>query len=129
VVFDTNILLSAFLFGGNPEILFEAVRSGKITLITSPSILAEFASILKNKFSWENEDVCEALMVIGRHVELIKPRQKLAILEDDADNRVLECALEGGADYIISGDYHLLNLGDVESIPLLRASEFASKLD
>jgi len=50
VVCDTNILLSGFLFGGNPEKVLEAVRAGKIHLLISSSILAEFASILKNKF-------------------------------------------------------------------------------
>ncbi|MEW5901358.1 MAG: putative toxin-antitoxin system toxin component, PIN family [Acidobacteriota bacterium] len=128
VVFDTNILLSAFLFGGKPQALFEAVRSGKIELLTTPSILAEFASILGDKFSWEDKDVREALIVIGRHAELVKPKQKIALLEDDADNRVLECALEGSADFIISGDRHLLNLREFRGIPILRAAGFLAEL-
>jgi putative PIN family toxin of toxin-antitoxin system len=127
VVFDTNILLSAFLFGGNPEALFRAVRAGKIQLITSPSILAEFASILKNKFSWEG-DIREALTVIGRRAELVKPKRSLAVLEDDADNRVLECALEASADFIISGDHHLLDMGEFRGIPILQASEFLDRI-
>ncbi len=128
VVFDTNILLSAFLFGGNPRALFEAARAGKIQLITSPPILAEFASILKNKFFWEDKDVREALVSIGRHVELVKPKQKLMVVADDADNRVLECASEGSVDTIISGDCHLLELREFCGIPILRASDFLATL-
>lgn len=128
VVFDTNILLSAFLFGGKPEALFEAVRAGKIQLITSPSILAEFASILKNKFFWEDDDIREALTVIGWRAELVKPKRNLAVLEDDADNRVLECAFEASADFIISGDHHLLDMGEFRGIPILQASEFLDRI-
>ncbi len=128
VVFDTNILLSAFLFGGNPEALFEAVRAGKIELVTSPSILAEFASILKSKFAWANDEIRDAVAVIGCSSELFKPKKKLAILKDNADNRVLECAVEGNADCIISGDRHLLGLKEFRGIPILRASEFLARM-
>ena len=128
VVFDTNILLSAFLFGGNPEVLFEAVRAGKIELVASPGILTEFASILKNKFSWEDDDIRDAVTVIGRRAELVKPKRILTVLKDDADNRVLECAVEGNAGYIISGDRHLLSMGEFRGIPILRASEFLTRL-
>ncbi len=127
VVCDTNILLSAFLFGGNPEAVLEAARTGKIDLVTSSSILAEFASILKNKFSWDDEAVREALTAIGRHADLVKPGQNIKILDDDADNRVLECAVEGRADFIISGDHHLLDLREFRGIPILRASDFLKR--
>lgn len=126
VVFDTNIFLSAFTFGGNPEVVFEMVRAGRIQLIVSTSILAELASILKGKFAWDDEDIREALMAIGRHAELVKPGIRLRVLEDDADNRVLECALEGHAEWIISGDHHLLSLKEFRGIPIVRVSGFLS---
>jgi putative PIN family toxin of toxin-antitoxin system len=128
VVFDTNIFLSAFTFGGKPEVLFEMVRAGRIQLIVSTSILAELASILKSKFAWDDEDVRQALRVVGWHAELVKPGIRLQVLEDDADNRVLECAVEGHAEWIISGDHHLLNLKKFRGIPIVRVSDFLSKL-
>jgi putative PIN family toxin of toxin-antitoxin system len=128
VVVDTSILLSAFLVGGNPRTLFEAARAGKIRLITSPTILAEFASILKREFFWPDVDIREALMAIGRHVELVKPKRGLAMVEDEADNRVLECDSEGKADMIVSGDRHLLSLERFGSVPILRASAFVATL-
>lgn len=127
VVFDTNIFLSAFLFGGNPELVFGMARAGTIKLLVSSAILAELASILKRKFSWNDDDIREALMIIGRYADLIKPEQKLSILRDDADNRVLECALEGHADYIISGDHHLIDLEEFCGIPILPASDFLAR--
>ena len=128
VVFDTNIFLSAFTFGRNPEIVFEMARAGRIQLIVSTSILAELASILKSKFAWHDEDIREALMVVGRHAQLVKPGTRLQVLEGDADNRVLECVVEGHADWIISGDRHLLGLKEFGGIPIVRVSDFLSKL-
>ena len=123
-VFDTNIFLSALLFDGNPGLVLEMVRAGKIQLIVSPAILTELSFILKSKFSWDDEDIREALMAVGRIAVFVKPAHRLRILADDADNRVLECALEGGADCIISGDHHLLKLGEFRGVPILRASDF-----
>ena len=126
VVFDTNIYLSAFTFGGKPEVLFEMARADSIQLIVSTSIRAELASIMKNKFAWDDEDIREILMVIGWHAELVKPGMRLRVLEDDADNRVLECAVEGRAEWIISGDHHLLSLKEFRGIPIVRVSDFLS---
>lgn len=126
VVFDTNLFLSAFTFGGKPEVVFEIVRAGRIQLIVSTSILAELASILKGKFEWHDEDIRGALMVVGRQADLVKPGMRLRVLEDEADNRVLECALEGHADCIISGDHHLLSLKEFRGIPIVRVSDFLS---
>lgn len=126
VVFDTNIFLSAFTFGGKPEVAFEMARAGRIRLIVSASILAELASILRGKFAWDDEDVREALTVVGRHADLVKPGLRLRVLEDDADNRILECAVEGHADLIVSGDHHLLGLKEYGGIPIVRVSEFLS---
>lgn len=127
-VFDTNILLSAILFGGPPEILMRAARARKIRLFTSPQILAELAFILRNKFQWPEEDIRKAILAIGRHAELIKPSQNISVLDDDPDNRVLECAVEASAEYIVSGDHHLLGLKNFRGITLLRASDLLAKL-
>lgn len=126
VVLDTNIFLSAFTFGGKPEIAFEMARAGRIQLVVSASILGELAAILKSKFEWDDEDIREALLVVGRHADLVKPMRPLRVLEDDADNRVLECAVEGRADWIISGDRHLLSLKEFRGIPIVRVSDFLS---
>jgi len=126
VVLDTNVLLSALTFGGKPEVVFEMARAGKIRMVVSPTLLAELALILKNKFAWDDEDVREALMVVGRHADLVKPGLRLRVLEDDADNRILECAVEGRADWIVSGDHHLLDLKEFQGIPIARVSGFLS---
>lgn len=121
---DTNVFLSAFTFGGKPEAVFEMARAGRIQLVVSTPILAELASILSGKFSWADEDIREALMVVGRHADLIKRGTRLRVLDDDADNRILECAVEGHADWIVSGDRHLLNLKEFRGIRIIGVSDF-----
>jgi len=92
------------------------------------SLRTELASILKGKFWWDDEDVREALMIVGRHADLVKPGMRLRVLQDDADNRVLECAVEGRAEWILSGDHHLLGLKEFRGIQIVRVAEFLSKL-
>jgi putative PIN family toxin of toxin-antitoxin system len=105
-----------------------SARAGNILLLTTPQILAALALILKNKFDWQDEDVRDAILAIGRHAEIVKPKQKISILADDPDNRILECAAEGGADDIVSGDHHLLRLKRFNGIPILGASELLAKI-
>jgi len=127
-VFDTNIFLSALMFGGPPEVLMRAARSGQIRLVTSPQILAEMASILKRKFEWADEDIFEAILAVSRRADLVNPKQKISVLDDDPDNRILECAVEGKADFIVSGDRHLLRLKRFGGTAILGASQLLSKL-
>jgi putative PIN family toxin of toxin-antitoxin system len=127
-VFDTNVFLSALMFGGPPEVLVRAARAGQIRLVISPQILAGLAGILKKKFEWDDEDIGEAILAVGRHADLVKPKRKISVLADDPDNRILECAVEGKADYIVSGDRQLLRLKRFGGIAILGASELLSKL-
>jgi putative PIN family toxin of toxin-antitoxin system len=124
VVFDTNVLLSAFIFGGNPEKLFDLARFGEIRLIVSPEILMEFAYVLKEKFAWAEGDIAEAMQAIGYSSELVRPPETIRAVSDDADNRILECAVEGNADFIVSGDHHLLDLGAYEGIKIASPKGF-----
>ena len=129
VVFDTNILISAFLFSGKPMQLFELARSRALQLLPSPRILAEFASCLRIKFGWEDEDIADAIRTIGYSAELVKPFGKIDVLSNGADNRILECAVEGKADYVVSGDRHLLELKKFKGIQILSAAELIKILD
>ncbi|MDP3012850.1 MAG: putative toxin-antitoxin system toxin component, PIN family, partial [Candidatus Subteraquimicrobiales bacterium] len=71
------------------------------------------------------DERCNLIKKLVERAEIVNPPQRLKIIsEDDADNRVLECALAHSADYIISGDFHLLNLGDYKGIDILSPDEF-----
>lgn len=127
VVFDTNILLSAVVFGGNPEKLIRLAWERKIRLLVSPAILLELVMVLRDKFRRDDEEAKKAVQMIGSLAELVKPRHRVRVLDDDPDNRILECAAEGKADWIVSGDSHLLALKEYQGIPILKAVKFLEK--
>lgn len=125
VCFDTNIFISAFLFAGKPAQVFDLAVDSKINLVTSPPILAEVARVLQEKFSWEPKDIKDQLKVISDVAELITPKRKVSVLGYQADNRVLEAAVEGKVDYLVTGDKkHLLPLVEFRGIKIVPPAEF-----
>ena len=130
VVADTNVYLSAILFGGKPEQIRKLAREGKIELLVSEIILAEIAGVLKRKFNWSDWQVSEAINDIKDITTLMTPAVTLSVVkEDEPDNRVLECAVEGGAQYIVSGDErHLQPLKEYRGIKILSPAKFLKML-
>lgn len=126
VVFDTNIYISALLFGGIPEELFELARDDKIELTVSSAILLELGRILQDKFHFKRQEILYALHEIRRIATVVVPKTKIdAIKNDPSDNRILECALTGQANYIVTGDKkHLRSLNQFRNIKILLPAEF-----
>ncbi len=126
VVFDTNIYLSAIIFGGNPRQCLELARNREVELFTSHFILLEVARNLQNKFGWVEEEVEEVIKGIGEFAGLISPRDKITVIRvHPQDNKILEAAQEAKADYIISGDKkHLLSLKQFRNIKVISAKQF-----
>ncbi len=126
VVFDTNIYISAIIFGGNPRTCLELARSREIELFVSREILVELADKLRSKFFWEEEDIRDVIEGIMVFATLVSPREKVTIIHDDiSDNIILACAKEAKAQIIISGDKkHLLSLEKFEKIPIIPAKTF-----
>lgn len=130
VVFDSNIYLSAIIFGGNPRQLIELTKSKDIELFTSKAILLEVARNLQNKFGWRTQEVKEVIEAIPRFATIVSPKKNIkAIKSHPEDNRILEAALEANADYIISGDKkHLLSLKIFKDIFIISAKDFLDML-
>ncbi len=129
VVFDTNIYVSALAIpGGNVEDAYvEAVR-GAFELFTSVAILTETARVLQTQFDWAEERVREAIHDIGQTAIVLRPRPFLHILKDEPDNRLLECAIAAQAEYLVSGDRHLLALKDHAGITMISLADFLAEL-
>ena len=125
-VVDTNVYISAILFGGKSEEIRKLAREGKVELLISEPILAEIANVLKRKFNWLDWQISEVIRDIRAITTLITPAFTLFIIkEDEPDNMVLECAAEGKVNYIVSGDeYHLQALKEYEGIKILSPSQF-----
>jgi putative PIN family toxin of toxin-antitoxin system len=129
VVFDTNIYISAFITpGGRGEAAFTAAMDGRFRLFTSIPILTETAGKLAGKFRWERERMVEAVQHIATVAEVVRPRRRLAVLTDDPDNRILECARAARADFVVTGDKHLLKLGRYGSTRIVTLVEFLGLL-
>jgi len=93
-VFDTNVLVSAFIFPGSQgEQAFLLARRRKVELHTSLPILTETARVLREKFDQSEQDITAALKMIGRLATIVRPVRKITVLEDVPDNRILECAI------------------------------------
>jgi len=126
VVLDTNVLISAIVFGGKPRKILEAVFRGELTLFLSEYILDELKAVLERpKFGFPSEvirTVLSELRAIGNYITPSK--QILEIQEDTDDNRIIECAVEANANYIIPGDTHLLNLKQYQNVKVVSPDEY-----
>jgi putative PIN family toxin of toxin-antitoxin system len=117
IVVDTNVVISAVVFGGLPRQVLELAASGLCSLYFSPSIEAEVESILEEKFGWSTKHIQDATKRLWSFGTGIYPRVSLGVITDDPDDdRILECAVAAQADAIVSGDRHLLRLGSFQSI-------------
>ena len=126
VVFDTNIYLSAIVFGGNPRQCLELARKKEFILFSSRAILLELAKTLQNKFFWSQEETREVIRGLAVFTKVILPKTKINFIKKDPkDNRILECALTAEADYLVSGDKkHLLSLKKFKKTSVISAKQF-----
>jgi len=125
VAADTNVIVSALLWEGNESKIIGLVEEGKIKLLTSVTLLNELKKVLMYKrFGLDEKTVDDNVKYILTISEIISPKRSLRVIrEDPADDKVLECALEGKARYIVSGDKHLLRLKEFRGIKVIRAKE------
>jgi len=129
VVFDTNIYISAFaLPGGRAEAAYFSALHKRIELYTSVPILTETATVLHRKFGWEDEKTRELVQAISRVARVLRPTSRLHVVTDEPDNRILECAIQANAAYLVTGDQHLLTLGHYEDVKIIRLGDFLEVL-
>lgn len=125
VVFDTNIFVSAFEFpGGRGEAALIHVLEEHDQLILSKPILDELLGILARKCSRDAEELAHVAVFLADIAQMVRPRRRLKVLQDAPDNRVLECALTGGADAIVTGDHALLGLRSYRGVRVLSLREY-----
>lgn len=120
VVFDTNIFVSAVAIPGSKaeQAIFRIIE-GKDTLLISKEILNELLSTLAKKFSKDIEELSRVAVSLSEIADLIETKKRLKVFKDDPDNRILECAVAGKADLIITGDKKMLELKNFRGIKLL----------
>jgi putative PIN family toxin of toxin-antitoxin system len=120
VVFDSNIFVSALVFPGKQaEKAVLRIIEGRDHLLISGPIVSEVLTVLARKFAREREELARVAVLLAELAETVRPWRRLQALRDDADNRILECAVAGRADAIVTGDREMLELGSFESIRIL----------
>jgi putative PIN family toxin of toxin-antitoxin system len=125
VVFDANIPVSAPVFpGGRAEAALLRIIEEHDQLLLSKPILDELLGVLARKFSRDAEELARIAVLLSELALTVRPRQKLRVVKDDPDNRVLECALAGRADAIVTGDSALLELGEFRGVRVISLREY-----
>jgi putative PIN family toxin of toxin-antitoxin system len=130
VVLDTNVLISAIMFGGKSRDILEMGISGKIKIAVSQDILKELAEVLiGKKFRTPIAFVQQTIHELSEIAELVIVTDKInAVKNDPDDNRILECAVSAKADYIVSGDSDLVTLKNFKKIKILSPGNFLLKI-
>ena len=120
VVFDTNILVSALVFPeGSAETALERVIESRDTLVISTAIIGELLEVLARKFARDAEELAHLAVFLQGLGQVVETRRKVTVLADEPDNRILECAVAGGADLIVTGDRAMLKLRCFEVVRIL----------
>ena len=125
VVLDTNIWISALNFGGKPAQILKIAVIKQIRLYCSQTLFAELLGVLRKKFDYSDGKIKEVEVLFKKRVKFREPRINLNVIKTDpSDNRVLECAFETEADFIVSGDKDLLNLESFRGIRIVNPTVF-----
>lgn len=130
VVLDTNGIVSGLNFPGNERLVLDLARRGRYALVLSPLILDEVRGVLVRKFGWREMVSDRAIAMLADSATIIEPRQlPNVIVNNEADNQILACAVESAADYLVTGDRrHLLPLGEHRGTKIVNAPRFLSAL-
>jgi putative PIN family toxin of toxin-antitoxin system len=130
VVIDTNVFVSGLTFKGKPREVLDLIWRGDIEACISSFIFKELEETLKKDFSWDRDQIKHTIEKIKAKTILVQPKNKVSVIkENDDDNRILECAIEGRVQYLISGDRkHLLPLKEYRGIKILSPAEFLKLL-
>ena len=125
VVFDSNIFISAFVIPGSQaeKAILKMIQSNH-SLIISKEIIDEILSVLTRKFSMDREAVSRTAVYLADLSSIVRATQKIKVLKDEPDNRILECAVAGGAEMIVTGDKAMLSLKQFEGIKIISLKEY-----
>ena len=130
VVLDTNIIISGWLWSGSPRLILYSARQKQIQAVISESLLDELRDVLNrpkftNRLNLIGKTVEEILAEYLSFSDIVEPSQIIPVIDRDPDDdAVLACAIGGNAQYIVTGDDHLLALMQFRSVRIFDAHQF-----
>ncbi|MEM1874990.1 MAG: putative toxin-antitoxin system toxin component, PIN family [Candidatus Hadarchaeales archaeon] len=130
VVIDTSVYISGLTYPGRSREVLELMVKNRIEVYVSQFIIQEIERILQKKFGWSSKAIERFVAFLRKKVKVIEPKIRLSVItEKDDDNRILECALEGKAHYLVTGDKkHLLPIKSYQGVKILSPGEFLQEI-
>jgi putative PIN family toxin of toxin-antitoxin system len=130
VVIDTNVLVSAALSGGKPYRVLSMAEDGEVTSVTSPGIIGELRDVLtRDSLPFTEDQVEEMASKIISISRFIEPQTDLEVIDEDPDDdKILETAVAGNVDLIVSGDSHLKQIREYNGIEIYSPTTFLEKI-
>ena len=123
------------IWGGSPARIIKAAEEGKVWIVTSEEIVNEISQTLtypRLKRICDEAGVSrqQLIRIVLQVAGLVEVKSKVHVVQaDPADNKFLECAVDGKADYIVSGDYHLLKIGSYKKMRIISVRQFLKILE
>ena len=127
-VLDTNIIISSVFWEGNPYKVVKKGIEGEYQIVISSEILDEVAERLRNKFHFPEEAIQGLIDVLLTFFHMVEPTSEIDIVRDKKDNKIIECAFDGKANYIVTEDPDLLDLKEFEGMKIRTAKEFLEEI-
>lgn len=125
IVADTNVTVSALVFGGLPRTVLELAEAGHCELFYSTAIQNEVCRVLAEKFQWSAAMLQKTLPHLWGIGKLVVPQVTIkVVLDDPDDDRILECAFHVSANFLVTGDRHLLALRRYSSTSIVSPRQF-----
>jgi len=126
LVFDVNVLISSLITRGKPRRLWLEARKKRFILALSEEIVSEFVKVIaRRKFARyvKEEDVRVFLEALHQTATFTKIKSRFKVVKEDPDDIILRTAYDSKADYVVSGDKHLLSLGEFKGIRIVTVDE------
>ena len=136
VVFDANIFMSSLITkNGAPYKLMQLWREEKLTLLISEPIIDELDRVIHypkliKLHGLSETEMAEFIQILRNEAVMVSPQETISVSSDESDNRYIECAVAGQAEYLVTGDKkHLLPIRDYEGIKIVPPSLFLALLE
>ncbi len=126
---DTNVLISALFYDGNERYVLKSATRGEVRFILSLEIIDELIRVLGDKFGVDWQATRDYVLRLCEIADIVRPRRLSdLIIRDRKDAKVIECALSGQSEFIVTGDEDLLSLNRYGRIKILPTSKLVSIL-
>ena len=129
VVLDTNVFISGIFFNGPPSQILRAWHSKRLQTVLSKQILIEYQRVADElTVKYPQIKIMPIIELVTIHAQFIDTTGiKISVCEDPDDDKFIECAIAGNCDIIISGDRHLLKIGEYRGVRIIKPREFMEK--